>query len=174
MSRKKDPANALLSTNQIRVLRAFFEAPRETWTVSELAERFEVSPSAFQSPLRRFFEYGLLKQRKMGREVVYRVDQKSRLYEPLRKLLGFRVQRKGPAEKGLCVLCKERPSRLCGSCDGQTKKQSAKTLRDVVLSSERSRVMAIINDLHRKGQLEQDVYESIWTGIQDNPDIIGL
>lgn len=168
---RKSPIEALLSANQVRLLRVLLEDPRERWTVSELAAYFDVSPSSFQRQLRTFTDCGLLTQHREGREVRYTVDVKSVLYGPLRGLLGFRKKRKkrraeGEGGEGLCVLCKDRPSRMCEACLSRMNREAGKGAREMVLSSERARIGAVLNALERESLLKGNAYDRLWKALQ--------
>lgn len=170
---RKNPIEALLSAHQARFLRVLLEEPRESWTVSELASYFGASPSSFQRPLRTFTDGGLLTCHREGREVRYTVDTKSVLYDPLRVLLGIRKKRKrarkdAEVEAGLCVLCKDRPSRMCEACHSRMNREAGKGAREMVLSSERARIGAVLNALERESLLKGSAYDRLWKALQSS------
>ncbi len=167
MKRKttKDPADFLLSRVQKNLLLTFLEDPRWEWTISELADHAGVNPSSLQRALKRFTEAMLLATRKEGREVFYWVNLKSKLYEPLRQMLGVRKRRtpKLPSlDDKLCSRCQERPRSICQSCHSRDVKEGALKLKEHVLADERARIQRVLRNLQQRHGVKRETLMVIW------------
>jgi len=85
--RKKRAIDALFSKTRRELLGATFGEPDRWWYLSELAGHLSTTPSSLQRELQSLVASGIVRQRRDGKRIYFRAEEKSAIYDELRSIV---------------------------------------------------------------------------------------
>lgn len=85
--RKRRAIDALFSRTRREILGATYDQPDRWWYLSELAGHLNTTPSSLQRELQSLVLSGILRQRRDGKRIYFRAEEKSSIFDELRSIV---------------------------------------------------------------------------------------
>ncbi|HEX8145009.1 MAG TPA: nucleotidyltransferase domain-containing protein [Pyrinomonadaceae bacterium] len=128
--RKKRPIDALFPKARRDILSATYGQPDRWWYLTELAQRFNTTPSSLQRELQSLVSSGILRQKRDGRRIYFQAEVASPIFDELH---GIIVKTLGVEEALKEALAQFGDRAACAFLYGSVARRQEHSLSDVDL-----------------------------------------